>query len=136
MSPLAVSKNLSGSAQNHRALHSPAPHRLRHGKQRLAGDRIPPQATAQYNEPAAGDVLEQLPAPDAVSKTVSVKEAAYRLRKSPDTIYLWLRHGRLKGWQPGGSGCQIQVLESSVERAQKNILGTVAAADAPAAACG
>ena len=46
--------------------------------------------------------------------------------KSPDSIYLWLRHGRLKGWQPGGPGCQIQVVESSVEQALQHILGAAA----------
>jgi excisionase family DNA binding protein len=50
-------------------------------------------------------------------KTVTVKEAAYRLGKSEDAIYKWLRTGRLKGWQPGGRGCSILVLESSVEMA-------------------
>jgi excisionase family DNA binding protein len=50
-------------------------------------------------------------------RTLTVKEAAFRLRKSPDAIYLWLRTGRLRGWQPGGRCCSIMVLESSVEQA-------------------
>jgi excisionase family DNA binding protein len=130
MSPLAVRKSLIGSADNHRPLHHSARYNERRVKASSAGERIPAQPTAQYNGPAAGDLLEAVPALNAVSKTVSVKEAAYRLRKSPDTIYLWLRHGRLKGWQPGGAGCQIQVLESSVEHAQRNILGIAIATTA------
>lgn len=50
-------------------------------------------------------------------RTVSVKEAAYRLGKSEDAVRLWLRQGRLKGWQPGGRGCAILVAEASLERA-------------------
>jgi len=50
-------------------------------------------------------------------KTVTVKEAAYRLGKSPDAVYQWLRSGRLRGRQPGGRYCAIMVLESSIEDA-------------------
>ena len=49
--------------------------------------------------------------------TITVKEAAFRLGKSDDAVYLWLRAGRLRGWQPGGCGCAILVAESSVEEA-------------------
>ena len=49
--------------------------------------------------------------------TVTVKEAAFRLGKSADTVYMWLRTGRLQGWQPGGRGCAILVAEASVEKA-------------------
>ena len=34
-------------------------------------------------------------------KTVTVKEAAFRLKKTADTVYHWLRSGRLRGWQDG-----------------------------------
>lgn len=47
-----------------------------------------------------------------------MKEAAFRLRKSDDAVYKWLRTGRLRGWQPGGRGCSILVSESSVEEAR------------------
>jgi excisionase family DNA binding protein len=50
-------------------------------------------------------------------KTVTVKEAAFRLGKSPDAVYQWLRSGRLRGRQPGGRCCAIMVLESSIEEA-------------------
>lgn len=50
-------------------------------------------------------------------KTVTVKEAAYRLRKSVDAVRLWLRSGRLRGWQPGGRGCAILVTEASIAEA-------------------
>ena len=48
---------------------------------------------------------------------LTVKEAAYRLHKSPGAIYSWLRRGRLHAWQPGGPGCMIYIIEASVERA-------------------
>ena len=50
-------------------------------------------------------------------KTITVKEAAFRLEKSHDAIYLWLRTGRLRGWQPGGRCCAVLVSEASVEEA-------------------
>ena len=50
-------------------------------------------------------------------RTITVKEAAYRVGKSPDAIYNWLRTGRLRGCQPGGRGCSILVIESSLEEA-------------------
>lgn len=50
-------------------------------------------------------------------KTITVKEAAYRLGKSTDAVYQWLRTGRLRGRQPGGRCCAILVLESSVNDA-------------------
>lgn len=55
-----------------------------------------------------------LPAP----ATLTVKEAAFRLGKSNDTVRYWLRTGRLKGWQPGGRKCALAVLETSVAMAQ------------------
>ncbi len=56
-------------------------------------------------------------------KTVTVKEAAYRLRKSVDAVRLWLRSGRLRGWQPGGRGCAILVTEVSIAEALSCPLG-------------
>ena len=56
-------------------------------------------------------------------KTLTVKEAAFLLHKSPDAIYLWLRTGRLQGWQPGGRCCSIMILESSVQQALVCALG-------------
>lgn len=50
-------------------------------------------------------------------KTITVKDAAFRLNKSEDTIYLWLHTGRLRGWQVGGSRCPMLVEEASVEKA-------------------
>lgn len=50
-------------------------------------------------------------------RTITVKEAAFRLGKSDDAVYLWLRTGRLRGWQPGGRGCAILVSEPSVQEA-------------------
>lgn len=51
------------------------------------------------------------------ARTISVKEAAYRLNKDTDTVYLWLRLGRLRGWQLGGPRCAVLVCEASVEEA-------------------
>ena len=51
------------------------------------------------------------------ANTLSVKEAAFRLSKSEDTVYCWLRAGRLRGWQLGGLRCAVVVSEESVERA-------------------
>jgi len=48
---------------------------------------------------------------------MTVKEAAYRLRKTDDTVLRWLRDGRLRGWQPGGKCCAVLVCEASVREA-------------------
>ena len=67
---------------------------------------------------ALGDAASIVPSLNLQSdKTVSVKEAAFRLGKSEDAIRIWLRQGRLKGWQPGGRGCAIFVAEGSLEKA-------------------
>lgn len=50
-------------------------------------------------------------------KTMTVKDAAYRLKKHEDTVYLWLRTGRLRGWQLGGPRCGVLVEAASVEKA-------------------
>ena len=50
-------------------------------------------------------------------RTIPVKEAAYRLKKSEDTVYSWLRAGRLRGWQLGGNRCAVLVETASVEEA-------------------
>lgn len=48
---------------------------------------------------------------------IPVKEAAHRLKKSADTVYTWLRAGRLRGWQLGGNRCAVLVDAASVEEA-------------------
>jgi excisionase family DNA binding protein len=53
----------------------------------------------------------------STGKTLSVKEAAFRLNKSEDTVHRWLCAGRLRGWQLGGRRCAIVVSEESVEGA-------------------
>ena len=55
--------------------------------------------------------------------TVTVKEAAFRLKKSVDAVYLWLQSGRLRGWQPGGRRCPILVTEASIAEALSCSLG-------------
>ena len=69
------------------------------------------------NGPPASPVQEPQPLDRQRQRTLTVKEAAFRLGKSEDAVYKWLRSGRLQGWQPGGRWCSIMVLESSVERA-------------------
>jgi excisionase family DNA binding protein len=70
------------------------------------------QATSAPAVPAAAVIKNPME-----EKTVTVKEAAFRLRKSPDAVYGWLRSGRLRGWQPGGPCCPILVEESSLDEA-------------------
>jgi hypothetical protein len=86
-------------------------------------DRIPPQSAAGSGAPVARDLHADAALDGAQAKTVSVKEAAFRLRTSPDSVYAWLRRGRLLGLQPGGPRCQIQVVESSIEQALKRLHG-------------
>lgn len=56
--------------------------------------------------------------------TMTVKEAAFLLKKHQDTVYRWLREGRLRGWQPGGRGCGVLVCEASVKEALKCQMGS------------
>jgi excisionase family DNA binding protein len=51
----------------------------------------------------------------AEERLLTVKEAAYRLAKSPCAIRAWLHAGRLRGWQPGGGHCSMMVSEASLE---------------------
>ncbi|MBI4479238.1 MAG: helix-turn-helix domain-containing protein [Acidobacteria bacterium] len=97
----------------------------------IAALEIPLRKAVGRAADTAGEILEEATALSGASlaanfatfenllaeKTVSVKEAAFRLGKSPDAIYNWLRSGRLRGRQPGGRGCAILVLESSVNDA-------------------
>ncbi|MBI2815960.1 MAG: hypothetical protein HYX72_03375 [Acidobacteria bacterium] len=53
--------------------------------------------------------------------TISVREAAFRLCKSEGAVRKWLRRGRLKGWQVGGSHCTVLVSEASVEEALRRV---------------
>ena len=91
----------------------------------------PLRKTAQRVADPAGKIREGAVAPSLATppahlftsqnpleeKTVTVKEAAYRLGKSTDAVYQWLRTGRLRGRQPGGRCCAILVLESSLNEA-------------------
>ncbi len=67
---------------------------------------------------AAGDSAPAADVPQRptfqLEKTITVKEAAYRAGKSPAAIHDWLRTGRLRGWQPGGRGCHVMVVEDSL----------------------
>jgi len=97
----------------------------------IAALEIPPRKAAGRAADPAGEILEgatpvsgaSLAANFAASqnllseKTITIKEAAFRLGKSSDAIYHWLRSGRLRGRQPGGRGCSILVVESSVNEA-------------------
>ncbi|MBI2818151.1 MAG: helix-turn-helix domain-containing protein [Acidobacteria bacterium] len=48
-------------------------------------------------------------------RTLTVKDAAFRLNKSEAAVRMWLRRGRLKGWQVGGTYRTVLVSEKSVE---------------------
>ena len=97
--------------------------------------RLPKHVPAEAGLPAGPakkPVPAQTPEPVRVApqlldlnteKTVTVKEAAYRLGKSVDAVRLWLRSGRLRGWQPGGRGCAILVTEVSIVEALSCPLG-------------
>lgn len=49
-------------------------------------------------------------------RTVTAKEAAWRLKKTERTIYHWLRQGRLRGFRPGGPRCSIRISEESLHQ--------------------
>jgi excisionase family DNA binding protein len=72
----------------------------------------PSRESASPNQSAVAKAFDW-----GTAKTLSVKEAAFRLNKSEDTVHLWLRAGRLRGWQLGGRRCAILVSEESIERA-------------------
>ena len=72
----------------------------------------PSDALAQEGQPPVPDLRNE--------KMLTVKEAAFRSMKSEDTIYKWLRTGRLRGWQLGGHGCNVFVAASSLEEALKS----------------
>ena len=93
----------------------------------IAALEIPPRKAAGRAADPAGEILEGATPVSGASlaasqnllseKTITIKEAAFRLGKSSDAIYHWLRSGRLRGRQPGGRGCSILVVESSVNEA-------------------
>jgi len=58
------------------------------------------------------------------TRTLTVKDAAFRLNKSADTVYQWLRQGRLRGWQLGGPRCAVMVSEDSVEEVLAGSFGS------------
>ena len=58
------------------------------------------------------------------TRTLTVKDAAYLLNRSEDSVHQWLRQGRLRGWQLGGPRCTVLVCAESVERV---LLGQVGA---------
>ena len=82
---------------------------IAHRAGEIPDSQVPSAPIITPSAPAALDVHKE--------RTVTVKEAAFRLGKSDDAIRLWLRSGRLKGWQPGGRRCAILVAEASVEEA-------------------
>ncbi len=99
--------------------------RLPRGPKPANGQRVPLQPNEQAgsglllgkktappsNTPTAPMVFDRESA-----RTLLVKEAAFRLQKSEDTVLSWLRKGRLRGWQLGGPRCSVLVSEESVEQ--------------------
>jgi len=51
---------------------------------------------------------------------LSVKETAYRLHVSSDTIYAWVKAGILPAFQPGGARHAIQIAEADVQDLLRN----------------
>ncbi len=49
-------------------------------------------------------------------RLLTVREVAERIRSSPQTVRRWLRQGRLRGFQPGGTKLGYRVLESDLQR--------------------
>jgi excisionase family DNA binding protein len=96
----------------------------------------PPPEAAPVSEPKPSGLHSPVPKPldRHRERTLTVKEAAFRLGKSEDAIYKWLRSGRLEGWQPGGRWCSIVVLESSVEKALLYSFDSAASNGGPPAA--
>jgi excisionase family DNA binding protein len=82
----------------------------------LAGTNHPPGApTSDFAKPTQPALPGASPALDLrTEKVVTVKDAAYLLGKSEDTIYHWLKTHRLGGWQPGGRRCAVLISEASV----------------------
>lgn len=48
---------------------------------------------------------------------MTVKQAAAHLKVSVDTIYNWIRHGKLLAYQPGGSRCALTIPDHAVGHA-------------------
>ena len=49
-------------------------------------------------------------------RLLTVREVAERLRSSPETVRRWLRQGKLRGFQPGGTKLGYRVPESELQR--------------------
>ena len=88
--------------------------------------KFKPDAVPRRPQSSVANAAAQTPAhaPEATDRSViqplkglTVKDAAYRLNKSPDAVRWWLKTGRLKGWQPGGRGCTVLVCEQSLQKA-------------------
>jgi excisionase family DNA binding protein len=48
-------------------------------------------------------------------RLLTVREVADRLRASPETVRRWLRHGKLRGFRPGGTKLGYRVPESELQ---------------------
>lgn len=51
-----------------------------------------------------------------MERLLTVTEVAEHLRVHPETVRIWLRGGRLKGFRPGGKKTGWRVRESELER--------------------
>jgi len=59
---------------------------------------------------------------------LTVGEAAARLRANPETIRVWLRTGKLKGYRPGGDKIGWRIPAAEVERVLRGEPGKAKAA--------
>lgn len=82
--------------------------------------RKPPRQDTSQSPEALSAVSE--PRLDlAAERTMTVMQAALRLGKSDGAIRKWLRTGRLKGWQVGGTYCAVLVSEAAVEEVLRQV---------------
>lgn len=63
----------------------------------------------------------------ADERLLTVSEVAERLRMNPETVRIWLRSGKLKGYRPGGPRMGYRIPESEVQRVLEAPEGKVAA---------
>ncbi len=56
-------------------------------------------------------------------RLLTVPEVAERMRSSEETVRRWLRSGRLRGFQPGGTRLGWRITESEMRRFMRELSG-------------
>ena len=57
-------------------------------------------------------------------RLLTVPEVAKQMRSSEETVRRWLRSGRLRGFQPGGTRLGWRVTESEIRRFMRELSGS------------